>query len=57
MLEVLPLAKAPAVVNVVPVAILVIVALWVARRLARAAAFLFLAAAAVGGYLWFRGGL
>jgi hypothetical protein len=51
------LAKAPAVVNVLPVAVLVIIALWVARRLVKVAVFLLLAAVAVGALLWVRGGL
>jgi hypothetical protein len=48
------LAKAPAVVNVLPVAILVIIALWAARRLVKVASFTLPAA---GALAWVRGGL
>jgi hypothetical protein len=57
MLELPPLAKAPVALNAVPVAILVIVVLWAARRLAKLALLLLVLAAVVAGLLWVRGGL
>ncbi len=57
MLELPLMAKAPAAVNVVPVAILVIIALFVARRLVKFAVLLLVLAVAVGAFLWVRGGL
>ncbi len=57
MLEPLPLAKAPNALNVAPVAILVLVGLWSARKLIKLAVFLLVLAAVVGAFLWMRGGL
>ena len=57
MLEFPILAKAPAALSAVPVAVLVVVGLWALRKLVKLAVFLFLAAAVVGGFLWYRGGL
>jgi hypothetical protein len=51
------LAKTPAVMNVAPVAVLVIVGLWLARKLIKLAVFLLTLAAVVGAFLWVRGGL
>ncbi len=56
MLEPLPLAKAPNALNVAPVAILVLVGLWSARKLIKLAVFLLVLAAVVGAFLWMRGG-
>jgi hypothetical protein len=57
MLEFPTLAKAPAAISAVPVAVLVLAGLWAVRKLVKLALVLFLAAAVVGGFLWARGGL
>jgi hypothetical protein len=57
MLEFPTLAKAPAAISAVPVAVLVLAGLWAVRKLVRLALVLFLAAVVVGGFLWARGGL
>ena len=51
------LAKAPTIANVVPVAVLVLVALWALRKLAKLALVLFVLAGLVAAFLWARGGL
>jgi hypothetical protein len=57
MLEFPTLAKAPAAISAVPVAVLVLAGLWAVRKLVKLALVLFLAAVVVGGFLWARGGL
>jgi hypothetical protein len=57
MLEPSVLAKAPIAANVAPVAVLVIVGLWVARKLIKLAVFLLALAALAAAALWARGGL
>jgi hypothetical protein len=57
MLEFPTLAKAPAALNAVPVAILVLLGLWAVRKLVKLALVLFVLALLVGGALWARGGL
>ncbi len=57
MLQPPTLAKTPAVFNAVPVAVLVLIGLWAARKLVKLAVFLFVLAIAVGAFLWVRGGL
>ena len=51
------LAKAPMALNVAPVAVLVVIGLWVARKLIKLAVLVLALAAAVGAVLWARGGL
>ncbi len=57
MLEFPTLAKTPAALGAVPVAILVLAGLWAVRKLVKLALVLFVLAALVGGVLWARGGL
>ena len=57
MLEPSALAKAPVAANVAPVAVLLIVGLWVARKLIKLAVFLLVLAALAAAALWARGGL
>jgi hypothetical protein len=57
MLQLPTLAKSPAAFNVAPVAVLVLIALWAARRLVKLAVFLLALAVVVGAFLWLRGGL
>jgi hypothetical protein len=57
MLEFPTLAKLPIAINAAPVAVLLLAGLWALRRLVKLALVLFLAAVAVGGLLWARGGL
>jgi 4-amino-4-deoxy-L-arabinose transferase-like glycosyltransferase len=57
MLQLPALAKSPAAFNVVPVAVLVLIGLWAARRLVKLAVFLLALAVVVGAFLWLRGGL
>ena len=51
------LAKAPAIANLVPVAVLVLVGLWALRKVAKLALVLFVLAGLVAAFLWARGGL
>jgi hypothetical protein len=57
MLQPPTLAKAPAALNAVPVAVLVLLGLWTARKLVKLALLLFALAVVVGAFLWVRGGL
>ena len=57
MLEFPTLARTPAALSAVPVAILVLAGLWAVRKLVKLALVLFVLAALVGGVLWARGGL
>jgi hypothetical protein len=57
MLDLPTLAKMPAVLNVAPVGVLLLVGLWLARKLAKLAVLLIAVAAVVGAFLWARGGL
>jgi len=56
MLEFPILARTPAALNVALVAVLVVVGLWAARKLLKLAVLLLLLAAAVGAFIWVRGG-
>jgi hypothetical protein len=57
MLELPTFAKVPALANAVPVAVLVLVALWAVRKLAKLALVLFVLAGLVAAFLWAKGGL
>ncbi len=57
MLEFPILARTPAALNVVPVAVMVVIGLWAVRKLAKLAVFLLVLAALYGAFIWARGGL
>ncbi|HZD02763.1 MAG TPA: hypothetical protein VFA46_21990 [Actinomycetes bacterium] len=57
MLELPNLAKTSVALNAAPVAVLVVIGLWLARKLVKLAVLAFALAAVVGAVLWVRGGL